>query len=125
MDRTVLLDSDWRFVDGVKAPSAFSAFSGKPAQLPAESDKIAFTLIKKIICPKQVNDTVTVYFDGEFKSIELFAGKKLLKPCAVDDKKQIFDITPALKTGKTVLTAHIFGGCVKGFYLSVKRSYTE
>ena len=123
MDRTVALNSDWRFFYGLRKPSVFGEFRGVAASLPVESDKIVFTLTKRIVCPKQVNDTVTVYFDGSFKRIELLAGKKPLEGVLDENGKYVFDITSALKTGKTLLTAHVFGGSADGFYLSVKRNY--
>ncbi len=123
MDRTVCLNSDFFFFDGIKAPSVFNTvFSGR-TELPKKSDSGCFTLVKKIICPKQINDTVTVCFSGEYESIRLFAGKQELSPAGMTDEKACFDITPALKTGKTVLTAHVYGGGADGFFLSVKRDY--
>ena len=123
MDRTVELNSDWRLFDGAVGPSVFRRIGGCVVSLPAASDEAVFTLTKKLVCPKQINDTVTVCFDGSFKRIELFAGRRMLAGRQDENGKYVFDITPALKTGKTLLTAHVFGGCADGFYLSVKRNY--
>lgn len=123
MDRTVCLNSDFIFYDGIKAPSVLNTLLSGRTELPVSSESSSFTLVKRIICPKQINDTVSVYFSGKYESIRLFAGKKELMPVGRINENEVFNITPALKTGKTVLTAQIHGGCAEGFFLSVKRDY--
>lgn len=124
MDRTILLNDKWFVYDGVKKPSSHIGIPGKRTEIPVNKDS-SFTLKKKIVCPKQVNDTVTVYFEGDFKSIELYASGKRLPALPDREGKKVYDITPALKTGITVLTAAFGGGCVSGFFLSVKRNNNE
>lgn len=122
MDRTILLDAEWCFYEGIKKPSAKGGFFKKYVSLPLQSDS-AFTLVRKIICPKQVNDTVTVYFTGDFTELKVYAGKKLLVPVKNENGNAIYDITHSLKTGKTFILATASKGSAEGFYLSVKRNY--
>lgn len=117
MDRTIALTDKWYCYDGVKKP-----IFAKKAEFPV-SKSSAFTLRKKIVCPKQVNDTVTVFFKGSFGDLKVFASGTELSSVVNQDGITVYDITPALKTGKTTLTATFSDGKVDGFFLSVKRKY--
>lgn len=121
MDRTVSLNDGWYFFDGNKKPGKKGIRFHKSVSLPRKSSSV-FTLKKKFICPKQVNDTVTVFFTGDYKSLEVFAGKEKLMP-SENAENTFFDITRALKTGKTVITAVVSDGSIDKFFFSVKRNY--
>ncbi len=122
MDRTILLTDKWYYSDGLKKSFSplFNVFCAK-AEFPVRKN-IPFTLTKKVICPKQVNDTVTVFFSGDFNGIKVYAAGKELTASINEDGVKVYDITPALKTGKTVITATFENGTVEGFFLSVKRN---
>ncbi|MBR3768752.1 MAG: hypothetical protein IKL10_11025 [Clostridia bacterium] len=122
MDRTISLNDLWCFSDGIKKPQKLSLLFDKKTTLPVKRTS-SFTIQRKIICPKQVNDTVSVFFTGEYEGIKVYAGKKLLWSEKDSEGRDIFDITPALKTGKTVITATFGTGNADGFFLSVKRNY--
>lgn len=122
MDRTISLNSEWYFYEGIKKPSVKGGLFKKTVTLPINSSD-AFSVVRKIICPKQVNDTVTVYFDGDFSDMKVYAGKKLLNAFADENGNTVYDITAALKTGKTCLCATVSKGSINGFFLSVKRNY--
>ncbi len=121
MDRTVSLCDNWMFFEGAAVPGRKGTFFHKTLTLPKGSDG-TFTVKRKFICPKQVNDTVTVFFTGDFSGIEVFAGKSRLSP-VTDGEKTVYDVTKALKTGKTVITAVVSGGTVEKFFFSVRRNY--
>ncbi len=124
MDRTILMNDGWCFYEGKKKPSRHKGLFARNAVFPMCIPD-AFTLRKRLTCPKQVNDTVTVFFDGEYYGAEVFAGKNKIPPKKNYEGKTVYDITPALKTGVTVITATFKKGTVKGFFLSVKRNYDE
>lgn len=124
MDRTVQLNDLWFIKDGTKAVSLLERYFGEKRNLPAESTD-AFVICRKIICPKQVNDTVTVYFSGEFENLRVFGNKTQLLPLTDDSGKEVYDITPSLKTGIFYLSAFADKGKIDGFYLSVKRNIKE
>lgn len=119
MDRTVSLKDQWLFFDGKKAPGRKGLMLHKKVLLP-QGSKDCFTIKRKFICPKQVNDTVTVFFTGGFKELTVFADKAELIPVS-HGEKTVYDVTKALKTGKTVITAVASGGTVDDFFFSVKR----
>lgn len=121
MDRTVSLCDSWYFFNGSKKPGKSGVRLHKRVLLP-QSGTSVFTLKRKFVCPKQVNDTVTVFFKGDYKSLEVFAGKERLSPVS-DGEKTVFDVTKALRTGKTVITAVVSEGSVENFFFSVKRNY--
>lgn len=120
MDRTVALCDKWYFFDGRKKEGKKGLMLKKSASLPMSSENV-FTVKRKFACPKQVNDTVTVFFEGTDKNIEVFAGKSRIEG-VFDGEKTVFDITKELKTGVTVITAVIHGGTVEKFFFSVKRN---
>ena len=120
MDRTVALCDKWCFFDGRKKEGKRGMLLKKTASFPMSSDGV-FTVKRKFVCPKQVNDTVTVFFESTDKDIEVFAGKSRIEGFS-DGEKTVFDITKELKTGVTVITAVIHGGTVDRFFFSVKRS---
>lgn len=121
MDRTVSLCDSWYCFSGKKTPGKSGVRLHKRVLLP-QSGTSVFTLKRKFVCPKQVNDTVTVFFKGDYKSLEVFAGKERLSPVS-DGEKTVFDVTKALRTGKTVITAVVSEGSVENFFFSVKRNY--
>lgn len=121
MDRTVSLCDSWYFFSGKKTPGKSGVRLHKRVLLP-QSGTSVFTLKRKFVCPKQVNDTVTVFFKGDYKSLEVFAGKERLSPVS-DGEKTVFDVTKALRMGRTVITAVVPEGSVEDFFFSVKRNY--
>lgn len=121
MDRTISLTDKWYYYDGLKIPFGTGLFA-KKAEFPLQKTS-SFTLRKKIICPKQVNDTVTVFFSGNFNGLTVFASGKEVPSSVNCDGITVYDITSALKTGKTTVTATFDEGNVNGFFLSVKRKY--
>lgn len=124
MDRTIELTDNWIYFDGEKRNGGTAGFFRKTAVFPVAGAS-SFTLRRKIICPKQVNDTVTVFFTGEYEGMRLYAKNVLLSPVKDGEGKTVYDITPALKTGKTVLNAFFEKGRADGFFLSVKRNFSE
>ena len=114
MDRTVLLNDQEFIINGRKL------FPTK-SFLPYESN-VPFTIKRKFICPKQVNDTVKIFFKGDFEINEVRADDVLLSPVKDDEGNITFDVTAALKRGKIFLTASFFKGRVDGFYFDVKRN---
>lgn len=114
MDRTVKLDDKKYVING-------SRFFGRKSSLPFESSS-AFSIGRKFVCPKQVNDTVRIFFTGDFRIKEVRAGKKSLVPEKGEDGRIYYDVTEALKTGKTYITAEFFGGRAEGFFFDVKRT---
>lgn len=120
MDRTVQLNDKWYYSDGEKVPVKKAPFMKATAVLPLGS-KGTFTLRKKFICPKQVNDTVKIYFTGSFRDMKVYAGKNALKGEKDSVGNKIFDVTPFIGRGIVIITATFSGGQVDGFYYSVKR----
>lgn len=114
MDRTVKLDDKKYVING-------SRFFGRKSSLPFESSS-AFSIGRKFVCPKQVNDTVRIFFTGDFRIKEVRAGKKSLVPEKGEDGNIYYDVTEALKTGKTYITAEFSGGRAEGFFFDVKRT---
>ena len=114
MDRTVQLNDRKYIING-------SRFFGRKSSLPFESSS-SFTVCRKFICPKQVNDTVKIFFTGDFRVKEVRAGKMPLTPEKGADGNVYYDVTDALKTGKTYITAEFLGGRVEGFFFDVKRT---
>lgn len=114
MDRTVKLDDKKYVING-------SRFFGRKSSLPFESSS-AFSIGRKFVCPKQVNDTVRIFFTGDFRIKEVRAGRKPLVPEKGEDGHIYYDVTEALKTGKTYITAEFFGGRAEGFFFDVKRT---
>lgn len=114
MDRTVRLDDKEYRIGG-------SRFFGRKTSLPFESSS-SFTVGRKFICPKQVNDTVRIFFTGDFEIKSVRAGKMLLVPEKGDDGHVYYDVTAALRTGKTYITAEFSGGRAEGFFFDVKRT---
>ncbi len=120
MDRTVCLNDNWYITDGSRKASPFRRRFTKGENLPQER-KGEYTIARKFICPKQVNDTVTVFFDGDFTEITVFADKARLDAKKTEDGKTVYDVTPALTHGSTVISATVKGGKTTAFYFSVKR----
>ncbi len=118
MDRTVILNDLWSFEASVKKPSG--NFFLKKDELPVKSAS-PFTLKRKIIMPKQVNDTVKAGFSGDYKIYRFYAGKNLVLPEENEDGEYVFDITPFLRTGISHITAVFESGEVEEFFLTVKR----
>ncbi len=114
MDRTVKLDDKQYVIGG-------NRFFGRKSSLPFESSS-SFTVGRKFVCPKQVNDTVRIFFTGDFEVKEVRAGKMPLTPEKGDDGHVYYDVTAALKTGKTHITAEFSGGRVEGFFFDVRRT---
>ncbi len=117
MDRTVKLDDKEYVING-------SRFFGRKSSLPFESSS-AFRVGRKFVCPKQVNDTVRIFFTGDFEVKEVRAGKLPLAPEKCIDGHVYYNVTEALKTGRTYITAEFLGGRVEGFYFDVKRTQKE
>lgn len=116
MDRTVRLD-DKKFILGGR-------FSLRKISLPYESTA-PFTVSRKFICPKQINDTVRIFFTGDAVIKRVTAGKLVLSPGEKINGCISYDVTAALKTGKTRITAEFEGGRAEGFYFDVKRTPSE
>lgn len=117
MDRTVKLDDKAYVING-------SRFFSKKRCLPFESDT-PFTIGRKFICPKQVNDKVRIFFTGDFEVKEVRAGKMLLTPVTDEKGNVTYDVTAALKTGKIYINAAFLKGRVEGFCFDVKRTICE
>lgn len=115
MDRTVLLNDKMYIVNG-------GGLFRKKSFLPFESTA-PFTVERKFICPKQVNDTVKIFFRGTSAPYRVFADKTLLTPEKDGDGNTVYDVTSALRTGKIRLKAYFRAGRVDGFYFDVKRDY--
>lgn len=122
MDRTVKLNDSWHIINGKK--KGVSGIFSKKRELPFSCDA-PFILERKFICPKQVNDTVRIFFEGEYEINEVRASDKILPPEKDENGKVTYNITPALKTGKTQITASFNKGNVNGFFFSVKRTVNE
>lgn len=120
MDRTVLLNDKWHCIEGEKAPSKRAMLCEGKDFLPFESSSV-FTLKKKFICPKQINDTVKIYFTGEYSGMKVFAGMNLLEGASDEEGRTVFDITAFIGRGIVPLTVVVDSGRVDGFYYSVKR----
>lgn len=120
MDRTVCLNDNWYITDGSKRASSLKRRFSKGESLPQER-KGEYTVTRKFICPKQVNDTVTIFFAGEFSGITVFADKVRLEAIKTEDGKTVYDVTPCLTHGSTVISAAVKGGKITAFYFSVKR----
>ena len=118
MDRTVILNDLWSIDSGIKAPSG--NFLKKKESLQVKSSS-PFTVKRKVIMPKQVNDKVWAGFSGEYKFYRFYAGKNLVHPETDEEGRTVFDITPFLKTGITHITAIFECGEVKEFFLTIKR----
>ncbi len=114
MDRTVKLDDKEYIINGKR-------FFGKKSRLPFECTSL-FTIERKFICPKQVNDTVKIFFTGDFRIKEVRAGELILPPVMDENGNLTYDVTAALKTGKTLIHAVFLNGRVDGFYFDVKRT---
>ena len=71
-----------------------------------------------------MNDTVRIFFTGDFEIKSVRAGKMLLVPEKGDDGHVYYDVTAALRTGKTYITAEFSGGRAEGFFFDVKRIIT-
>ena len=123
MDRTVLLKDQWQVFDGKDKPSLLRVLSCEKCLLPVRRES-SFVLRRKIICPKQINDTVRIFFASAAEITDVFGGKKKLAPEVSPDGTAVYDITDALKSGSTVITAYFGKGEVSGFYLDVKRDKT-
>ena len=117
MDRTVKLDDKEFIINGKR-------FFGRKSRLPFESSS-PFTVGRKFVCPKQVNDTVRIFFTGDAELLEIRAGKELLTPERDENGNVTYNVTSALKTGKTYIEAVFSGGKVEGFYFDVKRTPAE
>lgn len=115
MDRTVLLNDKEFIINGRRL------FPAK-AYLPYESS-VPFTIKRKFICPKQVNDTIRIFFKGDFEINEVRADGVVLSPERDGEGNITFDVTSALKKGKIFLTASFYKGRVEGFYFDVKRNH--
>ncbi len=115
MDRTVLLNDKTYIING-------GGLFRRKSFLPFESSA-SFTVEKKFICPKQVNDTVKIFFRGTVTPYRVFADKTLINPEKDADGNTVYDVTAALKTGKIRLKAYFGAGRVDGFYFDVKRNY--
>ena len=124
MDRTVKLNDMWFFREGGKNVSFFEKHFAEKKNLPVKSDK-PFVICRKIICPKQVNDTVTVYFAGEYENLRVFADKTQLSSVINKDGKEVYDITASLKKGVFYLSVNADKGKIDDFFLSVKRNIKE
>ncbi len=124
MDRTVRLDDMWLFREGQRSIGFLERHFKEKRNLPVESSD-AFVICRKIICPKQVNDTVTVHFSGECENLRVFGDNTRLSPFINEDGKEVYDITPALRTGIFYIYAFADKGRIDGFYLSVKRNIKE
>lgn len=120
MNRTAALPDNWFLYKSEKPRAKAGALLKKPVMLPVK-DTSAFTLCRKFICPKQINDTVSVFFEGDFTEIKVFASKKQLSPEKDENGRTVFDVTSALKRGSTVISAVCNGGSVDAFYFRVKR----
>lgn len=114
MDRTVRLDDKEYVIGG-------SRFFGRKRSLPYESSS-PFTVGRKFICPKQINDTVRIFFTGDFEIKQVRAGKTVLSPEKGADGIVYYNVTEALKTGKTYINAEFLRGRVEGFFFDVKRT---
>lgn len=119
MNRTVALPDKWYYHSGKKPRKRAGGFLKKSIGLPY-SDKTAYTLSRKFICPKQINDTVTVFFECD-DSIKVFASGKPLVPFKDEYDRTVYDVTPALKKGSTVISAVSDGGSIDAFYFRVQR----
>ena len=117
MDRTVQLNDRKYIING-------SRFFGRKSSLPFESSS-SFTVCRKFICPKQINDTVRIFFTGDAVIKRVTAGKLVLSPGEKINGCISYDVTAALKTGKTRITAEFEGGRAEGFYFDVKRTPSE
>ena len=115
MDRTVLLNDKMYIVNG-------GGLFRKKSFLPFESTA-PFTVERKFICPKQVNDTVKIFFRGTSAPYRVFVDKTLLTPEKDGDGNTVYDVTAALRTGKIRLKAYFRAGRVDGFCFDVKRDY--
>lgn len=122
MDRTVSLPDNWFICEGNKTPSFMTRTFGRGISLPVKRD-CEYTVMRKFICPKQINDTVTVFFTGSFSSAEVFAGKERLKGQKDEEGNIRYDVTPCLSKGSTWICARVKKGSIDGFYFSVKRKY--
>lgn len=120
MDRTIIINDMWQLLHSNGKQSFLKRFSPVYITLPYES-KLPFAVKRKIICPKQVNDTVFVHFPENCEPKEFFAGRKRIFPIKNHLGQNIYDITPSLKTGKTFITLVFSDGNAKGVFLSVKR----
>lgn len=120
MDRTIKLNDLWYIKKGDSPEGLFGRLFNKPSFLPVKKDR-DFCITRKIICPKQINDTVTVFFEGDYASLRVYAGKTLLRGEPDGNGHTVYNITPALKTGKTCISAYVPSGEIRDFYLSVKR----
>ncbi len=120
MNRTVALPDKWYLYNDEKPRKRAGALFKKPVTLPVKEDS-AYTVCRKFICPKQINDTVTVFFEGDFGEIKVYAANKLLTPETDENGRTVFDVTPALKKGSTVISAVCNGGKMDAFYFRVKR----
>ena len=115
MDRTVQLNDKEYIIKGRK-------LFPKKSFLPYECST-PFSVARKFICPKQVNDTVRIFFDGEYEIKEVYADNVLLVPEKGENGKIMYDVTAALKKGKTYICAYFLKGSVTGFFFDVKRNY--
>ncbi len=119
MNRTVALPDNWYLYKDERPRKKAGGFLKKPVCLPVQGD--SFTLCRKFICPKQVNDTVTVFFTGDYLSIEVYAAGKRLTGEKDEEGRTVFDVTSALRKGSTVISAVVSGGKTEAFYFRVKR----
>lgn len=117
MDRTFKSNGNIYYFAGIseKIPLR-KAFMQKSTELPIKSGS-PFTLIKKLMIPKQINDRIFVSFSGDYTDIRVYAGKFSVR----GDKNGLYDITPTLKRGRTVITLIVKGGSVTDFFVTVKR----
>lgn len=119
MNRTVALPDKWYYHSGKKPRKTAGGFLNKNIELPFSCDS-SYTLSRKFICPKQINDTVTVFFESQC-DIEVFASGKLLAPFRDEFGRMVYDVTAALKKGSTVISAVSDGGSIDAFYFRVQR----
>lgn len=119
MNRTVALADKWYYKEGTAPSKRAGGLMKKPLMLPFRDNK-PYTLSRKFICPKQINDTVTVFFECD-TDISVFASGKRLE--AIKDKygRTVYDVTAALSRGSTVISAVCGGGTTEAFYFRVQR----
>ena len=120
MNRTVALPDNWYLSEGESPRKKAGGFLKKPVLLPVNKEGV-YTLSRKFICPKQINDTVTVYFTGNYSSLEVYASGKRLSEEKDEEGRTVFDVTSALRKGSTVISAVVKGGNTEAFYFRVKR----
>lgn len=124
MDRTLTINDMWRITHVNGKRLGFLKGLSSKVTLPYSS-VVSFTFKRKIICPKQVNDTVTVHFSPQNEPTAVLVGRKRLLPQKDEEGKNVYDITSALKTGQTSISVSFSGGKAESVFLSIKRNYAE